>query len=807
MLSNYLKTALRNFLRYPLFSFINVIGLAVAITIAMSIIMLVADQLSHDRYNTRGNRIFQVTTVGATTQDGQGEPRSSSTMRLKQELLENYSGIESVVRFKKGFGNSWLEYENQDVNIPLTGFFADPEVFDVFQYELQYGDSKTALIDPYSVVLTRQAADKIFKEENPVGLTIKVGDLGTFTVTGVLKDSHNKSHIVFESLASMASVKGILNDRDYRREMDDWTNNSNGWTYLLLNEGKSKHDVQPYLDQIYHKHIAPIANPDLVKMKFDLQSILDITPGPMLDNAIGPVLPWLFVYFFSGLALIILLASCFNFTNLSIARSLTRAREIGVRKATGATRWQIFLQFITESVLISMFALILAFGFMYFFKPMIIQLNFARIFNWDLQANYMVFGIIVSFAIFVGVLAGLFPAAVLSAFQPANVLKNLKSMKLFSHMRMRKILLVSQFTFSLFFILTLIVVYNQLTLFVQQDLGFNVKDNIMVRLGDTEHEVIKTALLKHSNIKSVSASSHIPASGGFYHTGFKRKLEEIEWTDLAYFWVDESYLENMNIQLVTGKFFQEGSGDLNKSSIVINQNAVKKMGFQSDHHAIDQEIILQPDSSRRTIVGVVKDYNHKDLFDVITPMGLMYDPDQFRLIQIQYSGAYSDAVKSITETWEVVNPHMKIDPENIEEEISQSYEMFFGDVIKVIGFISVMAILISCLGLLGMAAYTTETRVKEISIRKILGSSDIELMLFLSKGFILMLAIAIVLGVTLAYIINDLWLNQIAYHTSLDAGTISIGVSILLLFTIITVASQTVRAFFVRPVQNLNVDR
>ena len=803
MLRNYLKTALRDFLRYPLFSFINVIGLAVAITIAMSIIMLVADQLSYDRYNTRGNKIFQVTTVGATTQDGQGEPRSSSTMRLKQELLENYSGIESVVRFKKGFGNSWLEYENQDVNIPLTGLFADPEVFDLFQYELQYGDSKTALVEPYSVVLTRQAADKIFKEENPVGLTIKVGDFGTFTVTGVLKDTDNKSHIVFESLASMASVKVILDDHSFRDEMDDWTNNSNGWTYLLLSEGKSKHDVQSYLDQIYHKHIASIANPDLVKMKFDLQSLLDITPGPMLDNAIGPVLPWLFVYFFSSLALIILLASCFNFTNLSIARSLTRAREIGVRKATGATRWQIFLQFISESVLISMAAMILAFVFMYLFKPMIIQLNFARIFKWELQSNYMVFGIILFFAIFVGILAGLFPAAVLSTFEPVKVLKNLKAAKLFSHMRMRKVLLVSQFTFSLFFILTLIVVYNQLTLFVQQDLGFNVKNNIMVRLGDTPHEPVKTALLKHSNIKSVSAASHIPASGGFYHTGFKRRLEEIEWTDIAYFWVDENYLENMNIQLLAGKFFEEGSVGLNKSSIVLNQNAVRKMGFQSDRHAIGEEIILQPDSSRRTVVGVVKDYNHKDLFDVITPMSLMYEPEQFNLLQIQYNGTYSDAVKSITEAWEVVNPNMKIDPENIEEAISQSYEMFFEDVIKVIGFISVMAILISCMGLLGMAAYTTETRLKEISIRKILGSSDIELMVILSKGFILMLAISIVLGVTLAYGINDLWLTQIAYHTSLDAGAIGIGVSILLLFATITIRSQTIRALFVRPVQNL----
>ena len=606
MFSNYLKTAIRSLFRNRFFSAINVFGLAVAMTISMSIIMLVADQLSYDRYNTRSHRIFQVTTVGATTQDGQGEPNAASTMQLKQELLDNYTGIEKVVRLKKGFGNSWLEFDNQDANIPLTGFFADPEVLDLFQYELEHGDPTTALKEPYTVVLTRKAANKIFKEENPVGHTLKVGDLGTFTVTGVLKESRNKSHIVFESLASMASVKGILDDRNYQNEMESWTNNSNGWTYVLLKEGKSLRDIQTYLDQIYQQHIATITNPDLFKMRFELQSILDITPGPMLENPIGPILPWLFVYFFSGLAVIVLLTSCFNFTNLSIARSLTRAREIGVRKVTGATRWQIFVQFISESILLTMFALIVALGFMFFLKPRILQLNFARALNWDLQADYVVYTVVVLFAIVVGILAGLFPAVVLSAFQPVKVLKNLNNLKLLSRLGMRKVLLVSQFTLSLFFILTLILVYNQLTLFVRQDLGFNAQNNIMVRLSNSSHEALKAELAKYSNITSVSASSHIPASGGFYHHGFKRKMEDTDWTDLGYFLVDENYLENMNIKLSVGRFFTEGNDELNKRSIIINQQAVKKFGFASDHDAVNQEVIFQPDSSRKTIVGVVK---------------------------------------------------------------------------------------------------------------------------------------------------------------------------------------------------------
>ena len=803
MLRNYLKTAIRSLLRHRFFSAINIFGLAVAMSICMGIIMLVADQMSSDRYNTKSDRIFQVTTVGTGNQDGDGQLNSASTMRLKQELLEQYTGVEKIVRIKRGFGNGWLEFENQNVNVPLAGFFADPEIFEFFEYEFQYGDPATALKDPYTVVLTRKAANKHFKEENPLGQTIKVGELGTYTVTGVLKETENKSHIVFEGLASMASLKSILNEADYRSEMDNWTNFWNGWTYVLLEEGKSSDDIQRHLDKIYQQHIGSITRPDVHKMKFGLLPLLDITPGAMLNNSIGPILPWLFVYFLGGLALVILLTSCFNFTNLSIARSLTRAREIGVRKVTGAMRWQIFTQFITESVLIAFIALIIALGLMYIIKPMMLQLSFARLFRWDLQANYIVYGLFGLFAATVGILAGLFPAVVLSGFQPVKVLKNLHNMKLFSRMALRKVLLVSQFTLSLIFILSLIVIYNQLTLFVNQDHGFNVRNNILVRLNNTSHQALKTELSKYNNITSVSAASHVPAAGTSYGRGFKRNLDEPDWTNLGFFLVDENYLENMNVKLLAGSFFNEANGGSNKNFLIINQQAVKKLQFKSDLDAINQEVIFQPDSSRKIIIGVVKDYNHQDLFQAIGPVALMYDPAEFNLVQVAYAGTYENAVKTIEKAWSAVNPGLKIDYKEVESEINQFYEIFFGDIVKVLGFIAILAILISCLGLLGMATYTTETRIKEISIRKILGSSGSALVLLLSKGFLTMLVLAVALGVPAAYFINNIWLNLIAYHTSLDLSAISIGVCILILFGLLTIGSQTIRATFVKPVENL----
>lgn len=805
MFRNYLKTAIRSLLRHRIFSAINIFGLAVAMSICMVIIMLVVDQMSYDRYNTKRNRIFQVTTIGADSQEGAGEPNSASTMKLKSELLEHYTGVERVVRFKNGFGNSWFEFGNQNVNIPLTGFFADPEVFELFEYELEYGDPATALKEPFSLVLTRKAADKLFKDKNPVGEIIKFGELGAYTITGVLKATNKKTHIVFESLASMASVKGILKDRDYRNEMDNWANLTNGWTYILLEPGRSAADIRLHLDKIYQEHIASITDPAVLKKRFDLQGLMDITPGPMMDNAIGPVFPWLFVYFLGGLALVILLTSCFNFTNLSIARSLTRAKEIGVRKVTGAMRWQIFMQFITESVLVAFLALLLAMAIIFFVKPMILQLNFARLFYWDLQANYIVYGIFVLFAVVVGVLAGLFPAVVLSGFQPLKVLKNLNTMKVLSKTRMRTALMVVQFTCSLFFILTLILINNQLTRFVTHDHGFNMRNNILVRLNNTPHEALKTELLKFGNVVSVSAASHLPAVGDSRKQGFKQKLEDARWTKVAYFLVDENYQDNMKIRLVAGNFFKAENGESNKSFIVINQQAAKEFRFNSELDAINQEVILH-DSSRRTIIGVVRDYNHQDLYDAIKPMVLIYARENFGLVQVAYAGTYEDAIQSIEKAWGAVNPGLKIDYAEMDSEINQVYEIFFGDLVKILSFISILAILISCMGLLGMATYATETRMKEISIRKILGSGSAALVLLLSRGFLKMLGISIALGVPAAYFANSLWLDRVAYHTSLDMEAISTGVFILILFGALTIGSQTIRAMLVKPVDNLKAE-
>ncbi len=807
MFRNYLKTALRNLVRHRFFSFINIFGLAVAMTLSMIIIMLVADQMTYDRHNTKRDRIYRINSIPMETDGGVMNETATTSLPLRDELMSNYTGIDKSARIVRGFGNMWLEIE-QDVNIPVAGFFVDPEMLDIFEYELEYGNPKTALVEPYSVVLTHQAAKKLFKQENPVGESFKVGDEGPYKVTGILKETNRKSHIVFDALASISTVKS-LEALDKRRKggMDDWYNAWQGWIYIVLEKDKTIDDIQPHLAKIEKQYFTKVPNPETDnKIQYKPQALMSITPGAFINNPIGPFLPWIFVYFFIGLAGVVMLTSCFNFTNLSIARSLTRAREIGVRKVTGAMRWQVFVQFLSESVLITLIALVAAVALLIGVKPLMLKLSFAQMMKWDLEANYFVFALFFVFAIVVGILAGFFPAVVLSRFQPIKVLKGLGTMKLFSNIGLRKTLLVMQFTFSLIFILSVVVVFNQLQLFLRADHGFSMENKMVINLGNTSAEALKTELIKYNNIESVSAGSHVPAAGSSYGEGYKKTLEDQDWTTLYYFSTDEDYLKNLEIPLVAGRYYDAGAGESNKNFIVLNEKAVEAFHFGSPIEAIGQEIILKEDSSRKQIIGVVKDYNHQMLIDKLDPMALIYNPKEYKILQVKYTGTYDEAGKSVEAAWAKINPALQIDYKDFNGEVHKIYDIFFGDLVSILSVISILAILISCLGLLGMATYATETRIKEISIRKVLGSSNASLIYLLSKGFIVILLIAIVIAVPAAYFINNLWLEQLAYHVNVDVKTIVIGVFMLIAFGTLTIGSQTWRATYIKPVDNLKND-
>ncbi len=804
MLKNYINIAIRNIFKHRVFSFINIFGLAVAMSICMGIIMLVADQMMVDRHNANSDRIYRINTIpywkGGSEQLDES---ASTTLPIRDELLNNYTGVEKAVRLMRGFGNGWMELEpGNDINIPVSGYFADAEVLDFFNHELLYGDAATALIEPYSVVLTKKAAEKLFKVENPVGELLKVGELGTYKVTGVIKETENRSHIVVEAYASITTVKSLKAANLFDRDIDNWHSYTNGWVYVQLEDGRTVADIQPHLAKISKDHFSNLPASESAIVTYSMQNLLDIVPGPLLNNPIGPFMPWFLVYFLFGLAGIVLLTSCFNFANLSIARSLTRAREIGVRKVTGAARWQLFVQFISESVVISLFALVLALVMLYVLKPFIVDLAFARLLEWNLSANYIVYGVFAVFALLVGIIAGLFPAAVLSGFQPIKVLKNFGNTKFMSKVGLRKALLVVQFTLSMIFILTVIVIYNQLNLFLHNDNGFATSNKLIIQKGDTSIEALKNELQEQPNITSVSAVSHIPLAGIAYGNAFKRPNEK-DWLDLEYFSVDEDYLENMELTLVAGKFFSAEAGSSNSNFIILNEEAVKAYHFASPAEAIGQVLILESDSTEKQILGVVKSYHYELFGESLEPLGLMYNPEEFAQLQVVYKGSFKEASETVEHVWSGINPGLKVEVKDFEKEMGELYEIVFGTLVKVLGFVALLAIIISCLGLLGMATYTIETRKKEIAVRKILGSSNGSLIYILSKGYISILVMALLIAVPVAYYLNTFWLQNLAYHVNVDFTTISLGVLVLTFFGLFTIGSQTVQATWINPVDNL----
>lgn len=803
MLRNYIKVALRNIVKHRTFSFINIFGLAVAMTVCMAIIMLVADQMMLDRHNPSAPHIYRVTTI-PYWKDSNGQPgteSASTSLPIRDELLTKYTGVERAVRLLRGFGNSWLELEpNHDVNIPVSGYFADAEYLEMFNYKLQYGDVSTALVKPYSVVLTKAAAEKLFEKENPVGETLDVGKLGIYTVTGVIQETENRSHIVVEAYASMATVAGLETAGLMQKQIDDWNNPFPGWVYIQLAPGKTVADVQTDLDKISVEHFGQ-SNEETV-FGFSLQNLLDIVPGPMLNNPIGPFMPWALIYFLSGLAGIILLTSCFNFTNLSIARSLTRAKEIGVRKVTGAVRYQLFGQFLSESIVIALFALVLSLLMIYALRPFIVDLAFARLLKWDLSANYVVYGVFLMFAVLVGTVAGLFPAGVLSGFQPINVLKNMSNTKLMSRVGLRKALLVVQFSLSMIFILTVMVLYNQVNLFLHHNNGFSTENKLIVQKGNTSFDILKPELEKHTNIRSVSAASHIPMAGVVRGTDMKR-VDAADWSSLTYYAVDADYLENMNLTLVAGKFFVPEAGTSNENYVILNEEAVKWYQFESAADAIGETLILQSDSTEKIIMGVVKNYYHELFSDRLKPLGLFYNSNEFSILQIQYTGSLADAEATVKKVWAGVNPGLNVEVKDFEKEMGLMYDILFGTLLKVLGFVSGLAITISCLGLLGMATYTIETRKKEIAVRKILGGSNQSLIYILSKGYLAVLVMAMMISIPVAYWMNTLWLEMFAVHVTVDVFTISVSILILGFFGLFTIGSQTLQAAYLNPVDNL----
>ncbi len=811
MVKSYFKIALRNIFKRKVFSFINIIGLAVSMSASLLIILMMTDQKKYDQFHTKKDRIYRV----ITRENDNNNFNATTTMPLKETLLEQFEGIEKAVRFRMMFGGDVTYLEN---TIPLAGFYADEDLFNIFDFELLYGDPTTALKSPFSMVITEEAAKKLFKEENPVGKVVKFNDrgldhyglgisiknvmLGDFTITGVIKDKEYKTHIPLELFGSWSTLPVLNRQGIEDNDLDDWKTMWDTYLFVLMEEGKSRADLTNMLSRISETQFEEYEN---FQLTFKAQALSEITPGKFLNNPMSFRMPIEGYYFLSFLALIVIISACFNYTNLSVARALTRAKEIGVRKINGARRFQIFLQFTIEAILISLFALVLSVAILQLLKQGFSGLWINKYLSISMNENALVLLLFIFFSLFVGFIAGFLPAMYLSSFQPLNVMKKeisriskKKGSFIFSKPGLGKTLVVAQFVFSLILIITTTLLFSQMNHLMKAEYGFN-KDNIVnIQLQGNDYRVLANELSAYSEIKQISASSLIPATG-FSDGGRLKTNDDADSTGIFYIGADHNYVENLKLELLYGNNLPVDISLNSGNYIVVNEATAKEFGYESTQEIVGEVFYLSNKDDMVEVVGVIKDFYYDLFMEDIGPLAIHYNPEGFRYLNVRITGNnLKETLDFMESKWKQIDKIHAYEYKFFDEQLANTHAIF-GDVISIVGFIAILAVSIACLGLLGMATYSAETRLKEIGIRKVMGASVNSILLLLSKGFIILLGIAILIGGPLAYFINNLWLQMFVYKVNFGFTIFGISILIMLILGLLTVGSQTLRAAMASP--------
>jgi putative ABC transport system permease protein len=803
MLKSILTTALRNIFRNRSFSIINIIGLSVSMSLALLVILLIREQYTYDNFHVDSERIYRVNTRALRVSGG-SEDYASTPAPLARVLKEDYGFAEEVMRINQRFSADAV-YGN--VNIPLSGLLVDPAFLTVFNFPLEKGNPATALREPNSLVLTHQAAERLFGKREAVGQTLTFGGYGEFVVTGVLKTFPSKTHFAFELLGSANAIPSFEKQGILSESTDDWNDYYGNYVYFKLKPGKEVDEVNRALGEIPKKYYAGLKLETRDKgYEFFLMALPDLTPGPVMSNQMGTGMPDLLIIFLSVLVALVMVMACFNYTNLMIAKSLTRAREIGVRKVVGAQRYQVFFQFIGEAVVFSVICLSISYLMLQLLKPAFMQLSMAREFATELNEDYMLYVYFLLFAIGIGVVAGLLPAGYLSAFRPAKVLKDSGNLKVYSRLTFRKVLIVTQFSLSVIFIIVVMVIYQQINFMVTTDYGINDKDILNIRLQGLEYQKLANEVKALPGVVSVGGVSHRLGTWNDRSSDYKLKLEDEPFV-MRDFIVDENYISNLNMVFLAGRNFDPAEQGVQEKHVILNEQALKRFNFADPISAVGQAIYTN-DTVMLEVIGVVKDFHFRPLSYQIGPIALRYNYDQLGYVSAKIVPSQKEAVvASVESIWKKLDPVHPVDWKMMADDIDEAYTQGgFIDILNIVGYISFVAISLACLGMLGMAMYSTQTRMKEIGVRKVMGASSQQITLLLSRSFLILMGIAAIIGTPVGYLLGSQFLSTYAYKIDITPLLILSGIFIVGLLGILTICSQTWKAASSNPVNSLRYE-
>ncbi len=814
MIKNYFKTAWRNLLKNKSFSLINIIGLAVSMSVCLLIIMIIADQKNYDQFHVNKDRIYRVHTIGKNNNSAM-KTMASSALPLGEVLRKDYPGVEATASLVKNIGGD-IFYNDKIAS--GGGYFADGNLFKVLDFKLAQGDSKTALENPFSLVITEELASQLFYNENPVGKVVKFNDkginpsgpetgnketeYGQFTITGILKPAEGKTNLPFKLLASLSTLQSLTKDSVLNYPPNDWGNIWSNYTYVLLKKGKTERDLQMMLDDISH-HKYPKGNGN--QFAFKAVALNSINGGDAFGNMTNISIPNVVLMILSVLCLIVMLCACLNYTNLSIARLLTRAKEVGIRKVSGATRKQVFTQFITESILVSVISLFFSIIILFFLEQLFSGLNFNKYLNITFSHNVELYLLFIGFSLLVGLVAGLLPSIYISLFNPIHIFKNFNSIKLFKRLTIRKVLLVVQFCVSLVFIISTVLIYSQTNHVLNFNYGFN-KDNVVnVKLYKTEnYSRYVQSISFNRNIAAVAACAYAPATGT-HNAGLIFKSDNKgDSIQASYIDIDAKCIDVWGLKLIAGKNLPAIPSVIGEQYILINEKMVSDFKYPSVKAAVGQRVLIGDNNVE--IAGVVKDFQFLDVTRGIQPLMLRNRQSEFGYVTIKIAGSSIPETLAYLQTaWKKVNPDTKFEYEFLDQQLLVAHSML-KDIAGIVGLLAFLAVFISCLGLLGMATYTAETKQKEIGVRKVLGSSVSQIILLLSKGFMILLGVAVLIATPIAYIINNMWLNFFPSRVNISPAILFSCIAVLVFISFMIVFSQGWRASKINPVKSLRTE-
>ncbi|RAK02837.1 putative ABC transport system permease protein [Larkinella arboricola] len=791
MLRNYLTIAWRNILKDKFYSLINILGLTIGVTCGLLLLLYVTDELSFDRYHEKRDRIYRI--VSNITEPDKINHWRDTQAPLAKTLRQDYPFVENYVRF---FPYGRVMFRRGEKRFYETDVYAaDSTVFDVFSYTFIEGDPKTALDRPGNVVLTQTTARKFFGNQPALGQSLQTNDTTFYKVAGVIEDVPKNSHFTFNALFALGPNE---------RQADYW-GNFYVVSYLLLPENFDTKILESKFPQLYEKHMASIFQRMGIKITYELQPLTKIHLHSKLDGEAGGDIGY--VYTFAAVAFFMLLIASINYMNLSTARSAKRAKEVGLRKVMGSLRKALMAQFLTESVLMTVLALTASLIFVALLLPFFNTVSGKEIqFRELLQPQFLL--IALAIVVFTGFISGSYPAFYLSSFEPATVLKgsfNAKGGSFF-----RKTLVVAQFSISLIMLICTWIVYQQLNYMRNKDLGYDREQVLTVDYQDGQprdrYNALRTALLTNPNIRSVAtASSPTSNIGGrvIFAVESNTGLKEMGFKPMG---IDHDYLKTMGMKVVSGRDFSADIPADTTNGVLINQAAVKRMGWTEP---LGKKVLLgglpqagQPSPPTAKVVGVVKDFHQQSLYSPIEPMIMVYRPNN-GVVHIKIDAKNADkTVAFIGQKWRETYPDRLFEYRFLDQDFESAYR---ADELRgrVFTAFSTLTILIACLGLFGLATFTTEQRVKEIGVRKVLGASVSNVVFLLSKDFTKLVLFSFPIAIPVAWYSMDRWLQHFPYKTEIGVGVFVMACALTLFICWITVIYQSLKAAVANPVKSL----